>query len=101
MNIEITPRSMEATAETVAIHAELVKDFNPLHLDEAFAAVTVPPSRKAGLSVGIFSGRALAGCSSSVMLTSPLRVLSVTAATSPSNAPELIAARAPSREPMA
>lgn len=40
MNIEITPRSMEATAETVAIHAELVKDFNPLHLDEAFAAKT-------------------------------------------------------------
>jgi hypothetical protein len=36
----------------------------PSEIDEELAAVTVPPSRKAGFSCGIFSGRALPGCSS-------------------------------------
>ncbi len=40
MGITIPPRSIHATAEKVALHAELVQDFNPLHLDEAFAAQT-------------------------------------------------------------
>jgi hypothetical protein len=42
----------------------------PSEIDEELAAVTVPPSRKAGFSCGIFSGRALPGCSSVAMRTS-------------------------------
>ncbi|MGG7567074.1 MaoC family dehydratase [Rhodovulum sp. DZ06] len=37
---EIPPRRLQATADKVAKHAELVQDFNPLHLDETFAAKT-------------------------------------------------------------
>ena len=37
----------------------------PSEIDVELAAVTVPPSRKAGFSVGILSGCALPGCSSS------------------------------------
>ena len=36
----------------------------PSDMDEAFAAVTVPPLRNAGLSKGILSARARPGCSS-------------------------------------
>jgi hypothetical protein len=42
------------------------------------AAVTVPSLRNAGLSVGILSGFALAGCSSLSIVASPLRVVTVT-----------------------
>lgn len=37
---EIPPRNLHATADRVAKHAALVQDFNPLHLDDAFAAKT-------------------------------------------------------------
>jgi acyl dehydratase len=40
MSRDIPARSLHATAEKVAAHAELVKDFNPLHLDPDFAAQT-------------------------------------------------------------
>lgn len=40
MAIHITPQTLLATADRVALHAQLVQDFNPLHLDEAFAAQT-------------------------------------------------------------
>ena len=63
----------------------------PSEIEEEFAAVTVPSLRKAGFSVGIFSGRALAGCSSAVIVTSPFGVCSVTAAISPSKAPSACA----------
>ena len=36
----------------------------PSEIELELAAVTVPPSRNAGLSVGIFSGRPFGGCSS-------------------------------------
>lgn len=40
MTLDIPARSLHATAEKVAAHAKLVKDFNPLHLDPDFAAQT-------------------------------------------------------------
>jgi len=45
----------------------------PSEIELAFAAVTVPSLRNAGLSVGIFSGEAFAGCSSLSITVSPLR----------------------------
>ncbi len=39
----------------------------PSEIELELAAVTVPPSRNAGLSVGIFSGLALGGCSSAAI----------------------------------
>jgi hypothetical protein len=59
----------------------------PSEIEEELAAVTVPPSRKAGFSCGIFSGRALPGCSSVSIRVSPLRDVTVTGATSASKAP--------------
>jgi hypothetical protein len=48
----------------------------------AFAAVTEPSFLKAGLNVGIFSGRALPGSSSVSMVKVALRVLISTGAIS-------------------
>src|SRR6056297_391180 len=73
----------------------------PSLIDEELAGVTVPSLRKAGFNCGILSGRALAGCSSSEIVTSPLRVCRVTGAISAAIAPDFCAASAPSREPMA
>jgi hypothetical protein len=70
-------------------------------MEDELAAVTVPPSRKAGFSCGIFSERALAGCSSVVMRLSPARDLTVTGATSASKAPLSIAASAFDNDPSA
>ena len=36
----LSPASMVSTSETVAAYAELTNDFNPIHLDAAFAATT-------------------------------------------------------------
>ena len=58
----------------------------PSEIDEAFAAVTVPSLAKAGFRCGIFSGRALPGCSSASIRVSPLRVVTVTGVISPLNA---------------
>ena len=62
----------------------------PSEMEDAFAAVTVPSFAKAGRNVGIFSGRAFLGCSSSETTVSPLRVLIVTGAISASNAPDFL-----------
>ncbi len=70
----------------------------PSEIEEELAAVTVPPSRKAGFSVGILSGRAFSGCSSVSITVSPPRVFSVTGAISPANLPPWIAALARSSE---
>ena len=45
----------------------------PSEIEQELAAVTVPPSRKAGRSVGIFSGRAFGGCSSAATRSRPCR----------------------------
>ena len=66
----------------------------PSEIDEELAGVTVPSLRKAGFSVGIFSGLAVAGCSSAATTVSPLRVLTVTGAISASKAPEAWASSA-------
>ena len=49
----------------------------PSEIDDEFAAVMVPSFLNAARKLGIFSGRALAGCSSIETVTSPLRVLIV------------------------
>jgi serine/threonine protein kinase len=67
----------------------------PSEIDDEFAGVTVPPCRKAGFSVGIFSGRAFFGCSSDLTSTEPLRVSTVTDAISVSNRPSSCADSAP------
>ena len=36
----ITPASLTSTPDTVVAYAELTNDFNPIHLDAAFAATT-------------------------------------------------------------
>ena len=59
----------------------------PSEIDEELAAVTVPSGRKAGFSVGIFSGRAVCGCSSSETSVAPPRALTVTGAISAAKAP--------------
>ena len=51
------------------------------------AAVTVPSLLKAGLSVGILATSMVPGVSSLSITDSPLRVLAVTGAISPANAP--------------
>ena len=56
--------------------------------------MTVPSLRNAGFSCGIFSGAALAGCSSLSRTTSPLRPATVTGAISHANVPSLLAASA-------
>ncbi len=71
----------------------------PSEIDDELAAVTEPSSAKAGLSVGILSGRALRGCSSVSMVSSDLRVLTVTGTIS--SAAASVAARARSRDVMA
>ncbi len=45
----------------------------PSLIEDALAAVMVPSLEKAGFNVGIFSGMALPGCSSSVTVTVPFR----------------------------
>ena len=50
----------------------------PSEIELAFAAVTVPSFAKAGRKAGIFSGRALPGCSSVSITISPLRFFTVT-----------------------
>jgi len=50
----------------------------PSEIELEFAAVTVPPSRKAGLSVGILSGRAFGGCSSVETSASDLPAFTLT-----------------------
>ena len=66
----------------------------PSEIELEFAAVTVPSLRNAGLSVGIFSGIAFAGCSSLSITTSPFRPGTVTGAISHANVPSLFAASA-------
>ncbi len=56
------------------------------------AAVIVPSLAKAGLSVGIFSGLPLPGCSSISTMTSPARVLTVTGTISLAKPPSAAAA---------
>ena len=62
----------------------------PSEIDDEVAAVTVPPSRNAGLRSGIFSGFARPGASSSA--SPPV------ATSSAANAPEAIAALARSSD---
>ena len=54
----------------------------PSEIELELAAVTVPPSRNAGFSVGILSGLAFGGCSSSATIVSLLPALTVTGAIS-------------------
>ena len=63
----------------------------PSEIEEEFAAVTVPPSRKAGFSVGILSSFALGGCSSAATTRSALPALTVTGVISLSKAPSAMA----------
>src|SRR5208282_2332719 len=52
----------------------------PSEIELEFAAVTVPPSRKAGFRVGILSGRAFGGCSSVETSASDLPAFTLTGA---------------------
>ena len=70
----------------------------PSDMLDAFAAVTVPFSRKAGLSLGILSGRAALGCSSESTTISDLRDRTVTGAISRANPPPFCAAIALERD---
>lgn len=63
----------------------------PSEMEEELAAVTVPPSRKAGLRVGILSSFALGGCSSAETTRSDLPAFTVTGTISASNAPSAMA----------
>ena len=69
----------------------------PSLMEEALAAVMVPSLAKAGFSVGILSGSALVGCSSSETTCEPLRVATSTGVISRSNAPLSWARRARAR----
>ena len=73
----------------------------PSEIELEFAAVTVPSSLNAGLSVGILSIFALCGCSSSVTIVSPLRDFTVTATVSSLSEPSSIAFFALVRDSMA
>ena len=66
----------------------------PSEIDEALAAVTVPPSRKAGFSAGIRSASALPGPSSSDTCRSARPALTATGTISSAKAPSTWAARA-------
>ncbi|KAG1702951.1 hypothetical protein GQR58_004433 [Nymphon striatum] len=81
-----TKAGAAATASRLSVRQKRQSDdpaHKRLHIEEAFAAVTVPPSRlNAGFNWGILSGRALRGCSSAVISTSPLRVENDTGAIS-------------------
>jgi hypothetical protein len=70
----------------------------PSEIELELAAVTVPPSRNAGLRVGIFSGRALGGCSSVMTSVSDLPAVTLTGAISQSKSPCRIARLARSSE---
>ena len=59
----------------------------PSEIELELAAVTVPPSRKAGFSVGILSGRALGGCSSVATSVSDLPAFTLTGAISQAKSP--------------
>ena len=63
----------------------------PSEIELELAAVTVPPSRNAGLSVGIFSGRPLGGCSSMATSVSTLPAFTLTGAISQAKSPFAIA----------
>ena len=73
----------------------------PSDMEDAFAAGTVPFSRKAGFSVGIFSSFALPGCSSRLTTNSDRPAFTVTAMISASIAPASIAFRAQVKDVMA
>src|SRR5580692_12666384 len=64
----------------------------PSEMLAELAAVTDPSFLKAGLSVGIFDTSMVPGVSSLSITDSPLRVLAVTGAISPTKAPLAIAA---------
>ena len=70
----------------------------PSAMELELAAVTVPPSRKAGLSSGIFSSFALGGCSSCVTVNSDLDVFTVTGAISAAKVPSAMAFCARARD---
>ena len=59
----------------------------PSEIELELAAVTVPPSRNAGLSVGILSGRAFGGCSSVATSVSDLPAFTPTGAISQAKSP--------------
>ncbi|MNJ59027.1 hypothetical protein D3C77_546900 [compost metagenome] len=73
----------------------------PSEIELALAAVTVPPSRNAGLSWGILSRRALGGCSSSLIRRCSLPTVTSTGTISLAKLPSLIACCARVSEAMA
>ena len=73
----------------------------PSEIEAEEAAVIVPSLAKAGFRPGIFSGMALPGCSSSLTVTAPLRVVTSTGVISALKAPEAMALRARVRLSMA
>jgi hypothetical protein len=63
----------------------------PSEIELALAAVMVPSLAKAGFKLGIFSGLALPGCSSTVTKVSPPREATGTPTISASKRPSAIA----------
>ena len=63
----------------------------PSEIELELAGVTVPPSRKAGLSLGILARSAVNGCSSCFTSTVPERPLTVTGTISLANEPSSLA----------
>jgi len=63
----------------------------PSEIEAEEAAVMVPSFANAGFRLGIFSGMALPGCSSSLIVSTPLRVVTSTGVISALKAPEAMA----------
>ncbi len=92
----LTP-AMRASGASLRFRASLARIRTraaaPSEIELELAGVTVPPSRNAGLSLGILATSAVNGCSSCFTSTAPERDLTATGTISPANEPSSLARR--------